>query len=388
MKKIIRKVLKEALGVPEGNVGSAKELYDLILEEMRGIDFDSMEEEYYIQIPNSFYINDYEIDGVNFTMEIVEYSGIDEVDVASFGYVPATTNLTNKKGIKLVHGFGDGVDIKCVLVVPEHDWEFKDVYDFFVKNKVLVTKNLSHELMHSYDMYKKQERSVYKTAMYHTYSKMSLGIKPIDNFIHNLYFVHSIENIVRPSELASEMDLRGITQKEFINFLNDNDVYTKLREISNFSVENLKNDLKPYISQIDKILKGLNQPTNIPVDEKIDNFLRIVYVSLSNMKLSMVNRILNAPFMGKITNNLHLDLQKYMNDTVKKITRFPSHKEFFEYEEKMFRYTAKKLMKKLSKLYAITKTNESSIVNWDLHQKINKDKLEGFTNEINYPKNK
>jgi len=299
MKKIIRKVLKEVLGVPEGNVESAKELYDLILEEMRGIDFDSMEEEYYIQIPNSFYINDYEIDGVNFTMEIVEYSGVDEVDVTSFSYVPAMTNLTNKKGVKLLHSFGDGVDIKCVLVVPKHDWEFKDVYDFFVKNKVLITKNLSHELMHSYDIYKKQERSVYKTATYHTYSKMSLGIEPIDNFLHNLYFVHSIENIVRPSELASEMDLRGITQKEFINFLNDYDVYTKLREISNFSVENLKNDLKPYISQIDKVLKGLNQPTNISVDEKIDNFLRIVYVSLSNMKLSMVNKMLNAPIYGE-----------------------------------------------------------------------------------------
>jgi 6,7-dimethyl-8-ribityllumazine synthase len=49
-------------------------------------------------------------------------------------------------------------------------------------------------------------------------------------------------------------------------------------------------------------------------------------------------------------------------------------KKFFEDEFEKFNYVANKMLKKISKLYAMAKDDEQpvseSIINWDLHQQI------------------
>jgi hypothetical protein len=64
---------------------------------------------------------------------------------------------------------------------------------------------------------------------------------------------------------------------------------------------------------------------------------------------------------------------------VRKLMRFDEdYKKYFEYEQKMFNFVATKMIKKISKVYAMTKddTNESNI-NWELWQKV-----KGVNNEI------
>jgi hypothetical protein len=61
------------------------------------------------------------------------------------------------------------------------------------------------------------------------------------------------------------------------------------------------------------------------------------------------------------------------NDYIKEISKFNENpNDFFEYEEKKFKFVSSKMMKKLSKLYAMLPEDKKSIKNWDLHQKITK----------------
>jgi hypothetical protein len=69
---------------------------------------------------------------------------------------------------------------------------------------------------------------------------------------------------------------------------------------------------------------------------------------------------------------------------INKIQRFPSYKEFYEYEEKMFKYTSRKMIQKLGKLYAAAKIDQSDVYDWELHQKINKKKYDRFVKETKY----
>ena len=75
------------------------------------------------------------------------------------------------------------------------------------------------------------------------------------------------------------------------------------------------------------------------------------------------------------------DKNDFFNNYLSKLSKFQGNfKKYFEYEEKMFKFVASKMIKKISKIYAMTKndTNES-IIDWELWQKLNGKKQEIVT---------
>ena len=390
MKKIVRKVLKEALGVPKDITKTAIDLYESILKEMRdNISPYDTDDEHDLSISKSFYVNDFEIDGIDFKINIAESTLTDKPDISAFAFGVGHSIDTNK-GVRMRHEIkhGDTVKLMVNVVVPESKWKFQDIYDMFIEKRVKIIGSLTHELKHSYDYYKNPNRSVYNTGQYQAYSNTFLGLPPIDAFLYDLYFVHEIENLVRPSEIATDIELKGIKQKDFLKFIESDPVYKRLKSISNFSVENLKKSLKLFIPQIDAIFQKLNISTDISDDEKVELILKFAYFTIVNRKIESIINILQTTVFEKIRGELNPDKVDYYNKLHDRVQRFSSYKEFYEYEEKMFRYTAKKLMKKISKLYAITKTDESSILDWELHHKTNKNTVRGFVKEVNYSKKK
>lgn len=389
MRDKIKKLLREALGVPEGILDAANNLYDIILHEFIDEDSESKEDEYEFDIDEKFTIgknNDYTINGFIFKVVVEEYDHIDKLFILAFGFGNRHQIEVNK-GIRLVNVPSHKIHLMCKIAVPESGWEFNDILELFETRKEDIISSLAHELKHAYDAHKKQKISPYNTAMYHAYSNTRTGLPPIDKFVNNLYFIHSIESLVRPSEIGSIMKQRGVKQKEFLDFLTNNDIYKKLKAISNFSVDDLREELKEYISQINKILEILELPTDISDEDKVEKMLDITYKTLINVKGQSIFNITTNP-MEKMISIIDSDKKEFIDKMINTINRFPTYKEFFDYEEKMFRFTSKKIIKKISKLYAMTDVNETSIKEWDLYQQTNKNRFEGFVKESKYIKKK
>lgn len=94
--------------------------------------------------------------------------------------------------------------------------------------------------------------------------------------------------------------------------------------------------------------------------------------------------------MEAITGKIHPNKQKYFTQFIKKLNKFKNGQQFLEYQEKYFKFVTTKIMKKLSKLYDMTKkdnTNES-IVNWEAYHKVVKPKYDTFVKESKYFKTK
>jgi len=205
-----------------------------------------------------------------------------------------------------------------------------------------------------------------------------------------MYFVTVTENLVRPSELASIIDVEQVSRKDFLNFLTSNYTYKMLKEINYFSVEKFKKDLLEYLPMIEEILEELNVPTNISDDEKINKFLDIFLITVKNAKASELSGMLISNFMEAVTGKIHPNKEKYFTQFIKKLNKFKNGQQFLEYQEKYFKFVTTKVMKKLSKLYAMTKkdnTNES-IVNWESYHKVVKPKYTEFVKESKYFKTK
>ena len=121
-------------------------------------------------------------------------------------------------------------------------------------------------------------------------------------------------------------------------------------------------------------------------DEKIRMVLELVYINLSNAKMENFEKFVLtrqeimfskfgsfAQLMGAkppSENKVKL-LKKYQNHVTKYANR---EIDFFKDECERFNYVATKLMKRISKIYALIpnekgQTNES-ILDWELHQKL------------------
>jgi hypothetical protein len=387
MKHIIKKLLKEALGVPEGIVENAKKLYDDILYQLNQVDPENTDTEHRFIIKDRFKIGDYTINKVSFTLELREHSQATEPTIASFGFgAPHNIEISDK--IKMVHNIDDNISLMSDIVIPSnHETNFKDIVQLFVNERNKIIRSLSHELKHSYDYYKKSEKHPYSGAMYQSYANTALGLLPVDKFIHDMYFTHLIENLVRPSEVAAEMDIKGVTRKQFLEFLENDETYKNLKRISNFSVDNLKEELRNYLPKINEILESLDDDTNISDDQKLERILELTYITLINTKGNVIKSIISTEITEKLFGMLRPDKVPFFNQMIKSVQRFPSYKEFFKYEEKKFKYVSNNMMRKLAKLYAISKTDESYIFDWDLHQKI-RGKYKGFVKESKYFKKK
>ena len=373
MVKFTKEVLLEALGVPEGILKSAELMYKQLLKYISEEGGNNVEDEnYYYRLEGPFKINEYKIKSIELRLSFITTDNVDVISLVSMGFSSRSrlddTTLTlidshDKKNL------GMSINIAIPNVIT-----FSELYEFIKNNYKVIISSFAHELKHSYDSVKKPSESIRSRSKYAAYTSVGFGLESIDRFIFNLYYTTVIESLVRPTEVMSLLKQNKVKRKNFIDFLLNNETYTTLKKIHNFSLDNLKMELVKEMPRINKILKNLNEQGRYKTnEEKIDRILYLTYINLGNeMGRTFQSTLSTDPFEAIFGFS---DKRKdvIFNDFIKEISKFNDNpNNFFEYEEKRFKFVSSKMMKKLSKLYAMLPEDKKSIKNWDLHQKITK----------------
>jgi predicted CopG family antitoxin len=386
------RIITEALGVPDNILDAADMLYDVVEQDIKTIN--TIQDEYDFDGEINFELGDkkkIKIDSYTLTVKIeeIEDEGGGVLDIISMGmesgfgfnrdvYMKETESSTT-------------LELSITFAVGEN-WEPEELIQKMEEERDEHVSSLSHEIKHKYDKQSKQFGLMGLDAEYQaTQRRGTFGIPAIDSvFYRFMYYIHAIENLVRPTEVAYSMRRKNITKSQFKEFLENNKVYKELLEIKNFSFDDFISQLKEQEERLDKLLEHVGyDPSNMTIDEKIKKVLEFVYIDLVNNKMDLFvemtthsndNFLQMALDIGLLPPNAEKNIegikktneirQKFLNYVIK-YQKNPT--KFFENEFKNFNFVANKMLKKISKLYAMAKDDKQvseSIINWELHQKI------------------
>ena len=358
LRETISKVIKEALGVPDNIYEISVEVYDEILNQLdkqtRNIKYDDGEVKLYFLIEKGLRISDFLLPRIIIEFKIHVDKDYNEFELISMNVQSETERPTEDNPTKMKKTEVEDLIMSSTFVGPEIfvPEEFKK---FFISNKSEFISSVSHELKHSYDHTKGEYESVEYRAGYNAIAGKKFNIKCVDLFFHDLYFVMASENLVRPTEIASAIKENKISQKDFLKFLNNNTTYVNLKRISQFTLEGFKDCLRKEMKSVDKFFYHVGGGEGLSEEEKVDKIIELVYINLVNWKIEAFKEILTSAFIEEIL-GFRGQKKKTLDNFVRKTIRFEKNPEdFFRYEEKNFRYVANQMIKKISKLYAITK---------------------------------
>ena len=382
---MVTQLLSEAVGVPKNIIESASELYEIVLSQIKNLDRHDTKQEFYEEDLN-LSISDYIIDELDLTVTIDEIDGYDgPVVMASAG---VSNDFTFDRDVLMKVNYKDNsIDLYLNFISPESGWEPQEVYQFFIEDKVNLISILAHEMKHKFDKQKKLADLIGSDADYQSYSSSGLefGIPIINEFMRYSYFIQGVENLVRPTEMATRMKLNGVTRDKFRDFFENDTVIVELKQIRNFSYDYLIEKLKEQMDRVDGLLSHANVPyETMNEDEKIEVVMDIVYVNLLSAKKDNFDRMTSdgnemrrslMRILGRGNDDQDEGFDSVRNKFLNHISKYQNnvHK-FFVDECERFNYEATKLIKKISKIYSLIpgddeQTNES-IINWELHQKL------------------
>jgi hypothetical protein len=389
------KFINEALGVPDNILDAAEMLYDIVERDIKSID--SIEEEY-------------EFDG-----EIqLELGDKHKVMIESYELKVKIEEIEDQEGVLdiismgMAGGFGFNRDVYMKETEPSttleltitfavgEDWEPEGLIQKMEEDRAEHVASLAHEIKHKYDKQSKQFGLIGPDALYQaTQRRGNFGIPVLDRvFFRYMYYIHGIENLVRPVEVASLMKSKNITKSQFREFIENSRVYRELVEIKNFTFEDFINQLKENEDRLDALIAHIDEdPSDMTIDQKIDRVLEVTYIDLVNNRMEMFVRMTEHAMDDFLKFGSQLGLlpsgteekvkqlektdevrQKFLK-YVMKYEKNPT--KFFENEIENFQYVANKMIKKISKLFAMAKDDEpvsESIINWELHQKVREQK--------------
>jgi hypothetical protein len=384
--------INEALGVPDNILDAAEMLYDIVETDIGSI--------YNIE-------DNYEFDGrINFTLGDKK-----KIKIDSYELKVEIKEIEDEEGVLGIVEMGMGgsfefnrdvymkemepsttLELVITFAVGEN-WRPEGLVQKMEEERSEHVASLAHEIKHKYDKQSKKYSLMGPDAVYQaTQKRGNFGIPVLDRvFFRYMYYIHGIENLVRPVEVASLMRSKNITKSQFREFIENSRVYKELIQIKNFTFDNFISKLKEQEERLDKLIEHIGEdPSNMSIDEKINRVLEIAYIDLVNNRMEL--------FMGMTAHaqddfiklfGLHLGIippgfedkvkglqktdeirQKFLSQTMK-YEKNPT--KFFEDEIENFQYIANRVIKKISKLYSMAKDEEQvseSIINWELHQKL------------------
>jgi hypothetical protein len=284
----------------------------------------------------------------------------------------------------------DEIDLMMDFGCPK-SFENEEMIEFLKQNRNKLIPIVAHELKHGYDTFKKRTSNLSKHVDYVIFSEASFGrIKPLTVFLFNSYYIHNIENLVRPTEMAADIELRKTTPKEFYKFFVESEIFKTLKKIKDSTFEELRDELMDYEPQIDELLATVNEYYD-DIDEKVDRILKLFYFNVVNWKNDKIESYIypmgvNNPLFQYFQTK---DKDNYLNNFYKKTEKYANdYVSFYKNEEKYMRMTATNMIKKLGRLYEMTyinikesRTMNNSIWDWDMYHQLKGTKSE-ITNKI------
>ena len=384
---LTKSLMNEAVGVPEKILDSGKKLYEIVIDKIKEIKPGSKTTEFFVGDANLEVAN-VVFDKLNITVEVTKLDGYTgPVQVASMGM---GNHFNFDEGIMMqVNKKDQTVDLHLNFITSDN-WTTNDLINDLKKDEIHTISILSHELMHKYNRHNIPYELMGNTADYQAYasSGLNFGVPVLNNFMMYSYFIQVMENLVRPTEIASRMTQKGITRDQFYDFMVNDPTYVELKKIREFSFEYLISQLKKEMDAVDALLKYAGAEIETMSDqEKIKEVLKLVYINLTNSKKEMFDKFfftaeemvfnMFGPLARLIGQGKEASegKQKIRNKYLKYVIKYKDREiDFFKDECEKFNYVATNLMKRISKIYSLIPdekelTNES-ILNWDLHQEL------------------
>lgn len=357
----MKKEIKEIVGVPEGILKSAEQLYNNLLnaiEDTNDPEFvfrGTYKEEF--SFPTKFKINELDITSVDVLVkyDVVEHK---EVELAGAAYM-GELGVNYRQFIVVFMNDPHEVNLTMDFLIPnDREVVFEELIEYMYENKALITSSLAHELKHAYDGFKRPNRKITTQVEYQANTTAEgYGIGAFRKFYMLLYLATTIEQLVKPTEVASRMNIGNINQKDFLEFLLNDRTYKDFNDLRNYSINELISDLLKQ----EKKIRSFNLFKNLPQDEFINQLLKVGYINLNQTKIESIeefvlrdnDRLLSM--MGLDTANMEYFLKQVNN--YKKYTDNP--KDFFIKEIKFLNNVGEKMIKKLGKLYSIANEDDS-----------------------------
>jgi hypothetical protein len=389
------KLISEALGVPDTILDVAEQVFNSVARNIKSIR--TKKDEYIFRGNVGVQLGDkkkIDIDDYELTVSVIHPDDYDEEpQIISMGMIQQF-NFDRNIMMKRIQK-SSTAEIEIDYAVSDN-WEPIDLYNTLMKSKTKHLASIAHELKHKYDKQSKEIDLIGREALYHSTIKMGRSAIPaIDSgFMRALYFVSMAENLVRPVEIASIMKSKNITKSQFKDFLMKTDVYRELQNIKNYTFEDFINDMKEQMDRVNALLEHVNVDglEDMSEDDKIKKVLEVIYGTLTNTRLDLfqdMTSIRQDDFMSMFKDLFGQDLrkddpqQKGLEQVRNKFYNYAAkYKDnpvkFFEDEFENFNYTANKVLKRLSKIYAMAQDDEKpvseSIINWELYQKVKEQK--------------
>ena len=402
----IKKVLREAVGVPEGIHDSSEILMSEIIANLGNIH--KVRNNYYdldLNFESPLIIADLRLDKIGVVIDLHPQDMEMDKPVLMSAGVPSQTkgkpDIKKKKPFVEISLNKDQIFINFAFAISE-DMDIDDVKEWFLDkdniNNLIPT--VTHELKHVYDNYKKKYEPVGSRVDYMVYNKFITGgvggtCPPIRNKLFLMYFFSKIENLVRPSEIYSHMMVNKITKEEFLNELKSMDVYKYISYGMNYSTETLKDELLLDFDCVNEVLKANDIPhMDVSVDEQIETYMNVIPKIVANESArKFISHIQSFEVMGK--NSLEQlfsmlgvrreddETMKYkqarMDEYMRKlIARSENPEKFYDFIQKFINFNSEKIFKKISKVYSLLPSEKEN----EIHSKINK-RVMKETNYIN-----
>jgi hypothetical protein len=378
----MRQRIKEAVGVPANIEVAAQNLYNDITKKLKNKEIgpEDVVKFKFINKDGRYSFADFNPDFITVEFGLATYSG-DAID----------NNTGNKITGGLVHSMGfskqsklndvfdlvsvddGGVELNIDYAQPNDDeeWSGNKILDTMEKNKSNSISSLGHELKHAYDNFKKPTEKLVDRSNYSGFQRSRSGVRPMDQFMFNMYFINQIENLVRPTESYVEMVSDGVVTKEqFLKFLLNSKTYKTLVQIRDSSFDTLVEDLKSYETEIDDYLNNTvdgYDSSSLDIDDKVKYFLK-VFSFVTAQKVHEVRKQMLTPITNIFQmlfggNNDNPEADKFLDSTLGDLTKMMDNPNKFYYTSiENMKKIAIKMMKKLSKLYSLINKDKTITV--------------------------
>ncbi len=379
---MMRQRIKEAVGVPANIEIAAQNLYNDIIKKLKNKEI-GPEDVVKFKFTNKdgrYSFADFKPKFITVEFGLGTYSG-DAIDNNTGNKI--TGGLVHSMGFSRASKLNDvfdlisvdtdgGVELNIDYAQPEDDeeWSGNKILDTMEKNKSNSISSLGHELKHAYDNFKKPTEKVVDRSNYSGFQRSRSGVRPMDQFMFNMYFINQIENLVRPTESYVEMVSDGVVTKEqFLKFLLNSKTYKTLVQIRDSSFDKLIEDLKGYETEIDDYLNNTvdnYDSSSLDIDDKVKYFLK-VFAFATARKVHEVRKQLLTPvtnlFQMLFGGNDNPESDKFLDSTLSDLVKMMDNPNKFYYTSiENMKKIAIKMMKKLSKLYSLINKDKTITV--------------------------
>lgn len=351
----IKNIIVERLGVPDNIVDVAEVLYDKIIERIHNnIPIEDLLDEKFIIRLNT------EVGGMPIRDVKISFTFEDYPENVLGGMQhKSESSRTNDFRLKT----DKSTDIILIFnLLGNPNMKGSDVKNILNKEKTISI--LAHEIKHHYDDYNNEYEGYKKRLDYSSKSNVRIGmISTMNRLINDMYYIHSIENLVRPSELYSLIKTGKITREQFYKFFTEHNIFKTLKNIKNTTYQNFIQNLKENIDEIKTSFDDNDIDYDMLTDDQIiKKTLEITILNLANFKASGMEDFLVSDFNERFF-GLSGKKKKYFEKYLASLEFNLKNPElFFKKEIKNMNIMADKMIKKLFKLYDMTEPgNETNL---------------------------